>query len=381
VNGGAGSGSGVGFEIEEDALITGYFKTNATRDGYLMNAPAVDWDAEFSLAGLTADRTYTFPDTDGTLALVASTLPNTLTSANFWLGNGSNIATQRVLSGDATMDNLGALTIANSAITTVKILDANITFAKIQNITTDRLLGRDTAGSGVIEELTASGGLEFTGTGIQTSAFTGDVTKTAGGIALTIANDAVTYAKIQNVSNTSRFLGRISGGAGDVEELTGTQATTLLDIFTDALKGLAPASGGGTTNFLRADGTWAPTSGTAANIINGADVGALPSRANIRVRNGLTASDADPDTLIELGGALIKNTSITGSFWLTVNTNIGLFSASPAFGGGDKVMYMGVCAAPPSSPPATGVFVYVQLINGVYEFRIMDSAGNIKGIS
>lgn len=72
-----------------------------------------------------------------------------------------------------------------------------------------------------------------------------------------VADDAVTYAKMQNVSAASRLLGRITAGAGDPEELTGTQATTLLDAFTSALKGLAPASGGGTTNFLRADGTWA----------------------------------------------------------------------------------------------------------------------------
>lgn len=76
-----------------------------------------------------------------------------------------------------------------------------------------------------------------------------------------IDNDAVTYAKLQNVTATSRFLGRITAGAGDTEELTGTQATTLLDNFTSALKGTVPASGGGTTNFLRADATWAAPSG------------------------------------------------------------------------------------------------------------------------
>jgi hypothetical protein len=74
-------------------------------------------------------------------------------------------------------------------------------------------------------------------------------------------NDAVTYAKLQNISATSRFLGRITTGAGDTEELTGTQATTLLDTFTDSLKGLVPASGGGTDNFLRADGNWAEPAG------------------------------------------------------------------------------------------------------------------------
>lgn len=60
---------------------------------------------------------------------------------------------------------------------------------------------------------------------------------------------------------TARFMGRLTAGPGTGEELTGTQATTLLDTFTSALKGLAPASGGGTTSFLRADGTWAAPSG------------------------------------------------------------------------------------------------------------------------
>lgn len=46
--------------------------------------------------------------------------------------------------------------------------------------------------------------------------------------------------------------------AGNVASLTGTQFTTLVDVFTPALKGLAPPSGGGVVNFLRADGTWAP---------------------------------------------------------------------------------------------------------------------------
>jgi hypothetical protein len=40
-------------------------------------------------------------------------------------------------------------------------------------------------------------------------------------------------------------------------DLTGTQVTALLDTVTSSLKGLAPASAGGTVNFLRADGTWA----------------------------------------------------------------------------------------------------------------------------
>lgn len=53
---------------------------------------------------------------------------------------------------------------------------------------TDRLLGRDTAGTGATEEISVGGGLEFTGSGgIQSSAFTGDASKAAGGTALTLA--------------------------------------------------------------------------------------------------------------------------------------------------------------------------------------------------
>lgn len=117
------------------------------------------------------------------------------------------------------------------------IATAAVTLAKMADLATDRLIGRDTAGTGVPESLTATGGLEFTGAGgIQTSAFTGDVTKTAGGTALTIANDVVTYAKMQNISATSRILGRITAGAGDTEELTGTQAGSIIDGYTTIVK-------------------------------------------------------------------------------------------------------------------------------------------------
>lgn len=63
---------------------------------------------------------------------------------------------------------------------------------------------------------------------------------------------------------SGRILMRTTAGTGAVEERTAADVTAFLNIFTNTLKGLVPASAGGTDNFLRADGSWAPppTGGT-----------------------------------------------------------------------------------------------------------------------
>lgn len=134
-------------------------------------------------------------------------------------------------------------------IATAGIGDDQVTFAKIQEIATDRLIGRDTAATGNPEEISVGGGIEFTGsTSIQTSAFTGDVTKTAGGTALTIANDAVTFAKMQNIA-TDRLIGRDTAATGDPEEISvggGIEFTGSAGIQTSAFTGDVTKTAGGT---------------------------------------------------------------------------------------------------------------------------------------
>lgn len=75
-------------------------------------------------------------------------------------------------------------------------------------------------------------------------------------ITVSVATNGITNAMLSTVA-TGTFKGRTTAGTGNVEDLTGTQATALLDVFASGTKGLVPASGGGTTNFLRADGTFA----------------------------------------------------------------------------------------------------------------------------
>jgi hypothetical protein len=134
---------------------------------------------------------------------------------------GSQSIQRSALTGDVTAPaGNNATTIANGA----------VSLAKMANLVTDRLIGRDTAGTGTPEALTVGGGIEFTGSGgIQSSAFTGDVTKTAGGTAQTIANDAVSNAKAANMAQAT-IKGRQSGaGTGDPEDLTPAQALTVLE--------------------------------------------------------------------------------------------------------------------------------------------------------
>ena len=133
---------------------------------------ADDYETTFSIVNPTADRTIQFADISGTVVTTGDTgtVTNTmlagsialtklanLTSAQLIVGNGSNVPTAVAMSGDATLANTGALSIASDAITTAKISDSQVTYAKIQDVSaTDKILGRSTSGAGVVEEISCT---------------------------------------------------------------------------------------------------------------------------------------------------------------------------------------------------------------------------------
>ncbi len=168
---------------------------------------------------------------------------------------------------------------------------------------------------------TVIGNTSGTNTGDQTITLTGDVTGTGtGSFAATIANKAVTLAKIQDIT-TSRILGRVTASTGVTEELTGTQVTTLLDTFTTSLKGLAPASGGGTTNFLRADGTWAaPAGGGGGDVtvldIDNATTGPVNTTTETAVYSFTLPTDLAAGEVLELNlcGRYLNNSGASRNF-------------------------------------------------------------------
>ena len=104
----------------------------------------------------------------------------------------------------------------------------------------------------------------------------GDITVSGTGTVWTIDNKAVTGPKIDDNAVTNAKLaqmatltikGNNTGGTANALDLTATQLTAMLNAFTSVLKGLVPASGGGTTTFLRADGTFAaPAAGSGASL-------------------------------------------------------------------------------------------------------------------
>ena len=69
-NGIALSGDNVGFGIIENAIQTGYFKTNGTRDGWTIRNPAQAFDIGLAFSTLTLARTFTFPNLSGTIATI-----------------------------------------------------------------------------------------------------------------------------------------------------------------------------------------------------------------------------------------------------------------------------------------------------------------------
>jgi hypothetical protein len=159
--------------------------------------------------------------------------------------------------------------------------------------------------------------------------------------ALTISNDAISNAKLANMS-TQTFKGRTTAGSGDPEDLTATQATAILNQFvgdsgSGGLKGLvtAPVTGDA-TRFLRGDGTWQTPSGTSSAYFNGylagvgggwdtssgsyvdTGVAATSSTLTTIISNNFTAVIAEATKL----PALTVTASITGVYKITAAINL-----------------------------------------------------------
>jgi hypothetical protein len=103
---------------------------------------------------------------------------------------------------------------------------------------------------------------------------------------------------------------------------TPTQVTADLNVFTSTLKGLAPLSGGGTTNFLRADGTWAAPTGTPpSSYYISAEVNDTASFTISGAESSFTTWASQNSSSVNTDGTLFTpiNTSGNGYYLLNIS--------------------------------------------------------------
>lgn len=227
----------------------------------------------------------------------------------------------------------GDITVSASGATWT--IDANaVSNDKIRQSSGLSLLGRSANTTGDIADITAAndgGVLRRSGTDIGFGTIA-----TAG-----IADDAVTYAKMQNVSATQRVLGRSTAGAGNTEEVTaptvlswiGNTRGQILFRGSSAWRVLSPGTAGQVlqTGGAGADPSWvaAPGSPFAADIsANGVSVGrggggiASNTRVGASALNGNTSGTANTafgTQAVETASTANGNTGI-GYFALRVQT-------------------------------------------------------------
>lgn len=87
------------------------------------------------------------------------------------------------------------------------------------------------------------------------------------GSATTFSPCTLVLSDLPVIANNT-FYGNVSGISAAPIALSQTQLTAALNAFTSSLQGVTPASGGGSANFLRADGVWAAPPGTGGGTVN-----------------------------------------------------------------------------------------------------------------
>ena len=239
-----------------------------------------------------------------------------MASGKIIVGDASNLASIVDMSGDVTIDNLGVTTIGTDKITTSKVLNSNITYAKIQEVTTGKVLGRVSAGNGIVEEIATTG----TGSVVRavSPTFTG---APQAPTAVVSSNDGT----VANTEFVTRAIGNISASSVS-GVLPGSNGGTGVDNTgkTITLAGSLVISGTNTLTFTTTGPTnvTVPTSGTLATVadlasVAGGNFNGSQITGIVQGANGGTGIDNTGKT-ITLGGnistdAALTTTGVSGS--------------------------------------------------------------------
>ncbi|MFM6994232.1 MAG: hypothetical protein ACKOWO_03840 [Sediminibacterium sp.] len=247
-----------------------------------------------------------------------SSIGSALDAGKIIVGDANSLAAKVNMSGDVTINNLGTTSIGANKITTSKILNSNVTFDKIQNISaSDKILGRISSGAGVIEEIATTGtgnvvraiSPSFTGTPLVPTAA---VSSNDG----TIANTQFVTRAIGNISasSVSGILPGANGGTG--VNNTGKTITLGGNLVTSGTNNITLTTTGATNITL-------PTSGTLATLsdITGSTIGDNQITGVIKPNNGGTGIANNNANTISLGGSIVTGAAFTTKGTALDNSN------------------------------------------------------------
>ena len=176
-------------------------------------------------------------------------------SGHFLVTDGTNGFTNVAMSGDATLASNGAITIANSAVETAMIADANVTNAKMAansvgtsniidaNVTNAKLASNAVATSNIVDDAVTQAKINAGAVGtteLATDAVTSAKITDASVTTAKIADANVTTAKIADDSVTQ---GKIASGAVGTTELANSAVTETQLAASVAGSGLSGGAG------------------------------------------------------------------------------------------------------------------------------------------
>tara|TARA_R100000951_G_scaffold849_1_gene2652 strand:+ start:3311 stop:6070 length:2760 start_codon:yes stop_codon:yes gene_type:complete len=245
-----GSGSVLGITSDSVAVIGDDFEMlSATSSKPLFNLKSTTNDNKGSTIQFTSDKGGVGADDDiiGTIDFIGDNVGQTQTlfgkiqTRVETAANGDEAGKMRFMvskSDSTTAANTTGLELIGHGTNSTISASIGHGAASLTTIAGDlKVTGNEIQDSGgnVVVSSNGSGVGQFTGSlsgnaGTVTSIgnLTGDVT--SSNRATTIANDAVTYAKMQDVSATNVVLGRDSAGAGVVEEISAANLRTIINV-------------------------------------------------------------------------------------------------------------------------------------------------------